>query len=210
MKLVLFGAPGAGKGTVAKIMIKDFNIPQISTGDLFRKAIKDKTSLGQKVSSILASGGLVPDEITIEIVKERTSESDCKNGFILDGFPRTMVQAEAWEKANPIDNAIYFEISDEEVKKRLCGRRVCPKCGEIYNVNFNQPKVDGMCDKDGEKLIIRPDDEESAINNRLEVYHSQTKPLLEYYTRLKKVISVDSSVSPVNTYTQIKEKLKIK
>ena len=179
MKLVLFGAPGAGKGTVAKIMIKDFNIPQISTGDLFRKAIKDQTSLGKKVSSILASGGLVPDELTIDIVKERTSEADCKNGFILDGFPRTMVQAQAWEKANPIDKAIYFDISDEEVKKRLCGRRVCSKCGEIYNVNFNQPKYEGVCDKDGEKLVIRSDDQEDAINNRLEVYHSQTKPLLE-------------------------------
>jgi adenylate kinase len=210
MKLVLFGAPGAGKGTVAKIMIKDFKIPQISTGDLFRKAIKEQTELGKKVSSILASGGLVPDELTIDIVKERTNEADCKNGFILDGFPRTMVQAEAWEKANPIDKAIYFDISDEEVKKRLCGRRVCPKCGEIYNINFNQPKVEGVCDKDGEKLIIRSDDEESAIVNRLEVYHSQTEPLLKYYSKLGKVISVNSSVSPDFTYKQIKENLNIK
>ena len=208
MKLVLFGAPGAGKGTVAKIMIKDFNIPQISTGDLFRKAIKDQTPLGKKVSNILASGGLVPDELTIDIVKERTNEADCKNGFILDGFPRTMIQAEAWEKANPIDKAIYFDISDEEVKKRLCGRRVCPKCNEIYNVNFNQPKVEGICDKDGEKLIIRSDDQEDAINKRLEVYHSQTKPLLEFYSKTGKVITVDSSVSPDFTYKQIKEKLK--
>jgi adenylate kinase len=210
MKLVFFGAPGAGKGTIAKILNQEFGIPQISTGDLFRQAIKDKTDLGKKVSSILDSGGLVPDELTLEIVKERVKKGDCTNGYILDGFPRTLVQAESWEKIAPIDKAIYFDITDDAVKKRLGGRRVCPKCGAIYHIVNNKPEKDGICDVDGEKLYIRPDDKEEAIVKRLEVYHSQTKPLLEYYKKLGKEVTIDSSVSPDKTVEQIKSKVKIK
>lgn len=209
MKLVFFGAPGAGKGTVAKLVIKEWNIPQISTGDLFRRAIKDKTSLGLKVTSILDKGELVPDEVTIDLVKERTNQDDCKGGYILDGFPRTMPQAEAWEKIDAVDRAIYFDISDEVVTKRLSGRRVCPKCGAIYNINSDsqKPKRENTCDYDGETLITRPDDKIEAIQNRLKVYHDQTEPLLGFYKKLDKVVVVDSSVSPDNTFSQIKKNL---
>ncbi len=206
-KLVFFGAPGAGKGTLSKIMVKELNIPQISTGDLFRQAIKDKTELGLKVSSILEKGDLVPDQLTIALVEERVKKDDCKNGYILDGFPRTMIQAEEWEKLDPVDNAIYFEIDDELVKKRLSGRRLCSKCGAIYNIYFGKPKVEGKCDIDGEDLIIRKDDQEDAVINRLEVYYDQTAPLLDYYKKLDKVLTIDASVNPEITFNQIKEKL---
>jgi adenylate kinase len=208
MKLVFFGAPGAGKGTIAKILNQKFGMPQISTGDLFRENIKNKTELGLKVSSILASGGLVPDEVTIELVRDRIKAADCKNGYILDGFPRTLVQAESWEKIAPIDKAIYFDISDEEVKTRLGGRRVCQKCGAIYHVKNNKPKKDGICDNDGEKLLIRPDDAVEAIANRLDVYHKQTEPLLAYYKKIGKEITIDASVSPDKSVAQIKAKVK--
>jgi adenylate kinase len=208
MKLVFFGAPGAGKGTIAKILNQEFGLPQISTGDLFRENIKNKTELGQKVSSILASGGLVPDEVTIELVRDRIKAPDCRNGYILDGFPRTMVQAESWEKIAPIDKAIYFDISDEEVKTRLGGRRVCQKCGAIYHVKNNKPKKEGICDNDGEKLLIRPDDAVDAIANRLDVYHKQTEPLLAFYKKIGKEITIDASVSPDKSVAQIKSKVK--
>ncbi len=208
-KLVFFGAPGAGKGTLSKIMVKEFNIPQISTGDLFRKAIEDKTELGLKVTSILEKGDLVPDELTIALVEERVKKDDCKNGYILDGFPRTMIQAEEWEKIDSIDKAIYFEINDELVKKRLSGRRLCSKCGAIYNIYFGKPKIEGKCDIDGENLIIRKDDQEDAVKNRLDVYYKQTAPLLDYYRKLNKIITIDASVNPEITFNQIKEKLGI-
>ena len=209
MKLVFFGAPGAGKGTIAKMIYERLNIVQISTGDLFRLAIKDKTELGLEVSSILDAGDLVPDDLTIALVEERVKKDDCKNGYILDGFPRTIVQAEAWEKIDPIDNAVFFDISDDEVKKRLGGRRICSKCGAIYNIYSNKSKIEGVCDNDGEKLIIRLDDQEDAIANRLDVYHKQTEPLLGFYTKINKVITIDSSVSPESSFTQVKDKLGI-
>ncbi|OHD12940.1 MAG: adenylate kinase [Spirochaetes bacterium GWD1_27_9] len=208
MKLVFFGAPGAGKGTIAKKFNEEFGIPQISTGDLFRAAIKNKTELGLKVSEIMAKGGLVSDDITIGIVKERIKNDDCKDGYILDGFPRTMIQAENWEKADSVDLAIYFDIKDDEVKKRLGGRRVCPKCGKIYNVFFSKPKVENICDNDNETLIIREDDREEAIANRLVVYHSQTAPLLDYYKKFDKVIAIDATAAPEMVYSQIKKALK--
>jgi adenylate kinase len=209
MKLVFFGAPGAGKGTVAANVTKEWDIPQLSTGDLFRAAIKNKTELGKKVTAILDAGDLVPDEVTVGVVQERVKQDDCNNGYILDGFPRTIPQAEAWEKIDPIDTAIYFDISDEEVISRLGGRRVCTECGAIFNINFEpkRPKKEGICDLCGGDLMTRPDDQADAIKNRLEVYHSQTKPLLELYTKLGKCVTVDSSISPGNTFNQIKEKL---
>jgi len=203
MKLVFFGAPGAGKGTVAKIIFEKNNLVQISTGDLFRAAIKNQTDLGKKVSSILDAGDLVPDELTVALVAERIKEDDCKNGYILDGFPRTIGQAKSWEGIDPIGKAVYFDIDDDIVIKRLGGRRICQKCGAIYNVYFNKPKVEGKCDHDGEALIIRKDDNEESIANRLDVYHKQTEPLLDYYKNLGKVISIDASVNPEKSYNQI-------
>lgn len=209
MKLVFFGAPGAGKGTIAKILFDEYKIVQISTGDLFREAIKNKTELGKKVSGILEKGELVPDEVTIALVEERVKKPDCKNGYLLDGFPRTMVQAERWEKIDPIDKAVYFEIDDELVRKRLSGRRMCPKCGTIYNIFFSRPKVENTCDQDGETLATRKDDSLETINNRLSVYHSQTEPLLGFYEKLKKELTIDASVSAEESYGQIKMQLGI-
>ncbi|MBN2546803.1 MAG: adenylate kinase [Spirochaetes bacterium] len=209
MKLVFFGAPGAGKGTIAKIVYDKNKIVQISTGDLFRNAIKNQTELGKKVSAILERGDLVPDELTIEIVKERIKEKDCNKGYILDGFPRTMIQAESWEKIDPIDRAVYFDISDEVVKRRLGGRRICPKCGAIFNIYTNKPKNEGICDNDGESLIIRKDDQEEAIENRLFIYHEQTKPLISYYKKLDKLVTIDSSVDADTSYQQIIKALKL-
>ncbi len=208
MKFVFLGAPGAGKGTIAKKFNEAYAIPHISTGDLFREAVKNKTELGEKVASILASGGLVPDSLTIAIVKERISKPDCKNGYILDGFPRTIVQAETFEKENPIDLVIFFDISDEEVKKRLGGRRVCEKCGAIYNIYFNKPKKEGICDIDNGNLIIRSDDREEAITKRLEVYHSQTAPLFEFYKKLNKLIIVKATAGSDAIFEDIKAKIK--
>lgn len=210
MKLIFFGAPGAGKGTVAKIISEKDNIIQISTGDLFRDNIKNKTILGKKVSSILDAGNLVPDDLTISIVKDRIQHQDCKNGYILDGFPRTLNQAKEWDKIDPVDKAVYFDITDEDVKKRLGGRRICPKCGAIYNIYSNKSKKEGFCDNDNETLITRKDDQIDAIENRLKVYHEQTKPLIKYYGKLNKLATIDSSVSPEESYKQIMEQLGIK
>jgi adenylate kinase len=209
MKLVFFGAPGAGKGTLAKKLKDLYQIPQISTGDLFRENIKNQTELGKKVSSILSSGGLVPDEVTIEMVKERIKNPDCAKGYILDGFPRTMVQAESWEKIAPIDKAIYFDITDEEVKSRLGGRRTCPSCQAIYHLEYNPPKKEGICDKDGEKLIIRADDQIEAIENRLKVYHEQTEPLMGFYKKIGKMESVDCSKGSDKVFIEFKSKFKL-
>ena len=210
MKLVFFGAPGAGKGTISKKLNEEYGLPQISTGDLFRENIKNRTELGLKVSSILEKGELVPDQLTISIVEMRTKNNDCKNGYILDGFPRTIIQAENWEKISPIDKAIYFDITDKEVMDRLSGRRVCPKCGQIYHILFNKPKKDGKCDNDDETLYIRPDDKEEAINNRLNVYHKQTQPLIEYYTNINKIVKINAVNSFEDVYSEIKSKLKLK
>jgi adenylate kinase len=207
MKLVFFGAPGAGKGTIAQLLLEERKLVQISTGEIFREAIKNKTDLGRQVSGILEKGELVPDELTIALVRERTGQPDCAGGYILDGFPRTMVQAEKWEEIAPIDTAVYFDIEDELVRKRLSGRRMCPKCGAIYNVFFSQPKKDGVCDKDSETLFTRKDDALETINNRLAVYHAQTAPLLGFYKKLGKEITIDASVSAKESYRQIKKKL---
>jgi adenylate kinase len=210
MKLVFFGAPGAGKGTISKRLNEKYLLPQISTGDLFRENIKNKTELGLKVSSILEKGELVPDRLTISIVESKIKDDECKNGYILDGFPRTLNQAESWEKISPIDKAIYFDITDKEVIDRLCGRRVCPKCGQIYHILFNKPKNEGKCNNDNESLYIRPDDKEEAINNRLDVYHKQTEPLIEYYTNIGKIIKINAINSLEEVYNEITSKLNLK
>ena len=199
MKIILLGAPGSGKGTLAKQISRDFNIPQISTGDLLRAIVKEQSELGQKVKSIMECGGLVPDEITIEIVKNRIEKSDCKNGFILDGFPRTIAQAKALENITPIDIIILVELSDDKIIERLSARRTCSGCGEIYNTqNYNKSE----CEKCGATIIQRDDDKPETIKHRLEVYETNTSPLINFYSA--RLFKVSSDCSPEDTYKPVK------
>ena len=207
MKMVFLGPPGAGKGTIAVRAKEFYNIPHISTGDLFRNNIKNETELGLKVKEILASGGLVPDSVTIEMVKNRIAEPDCKNGFILDGFPRTIPQADALAEMTDIDAVVNFVVPMEEVVKRLSGRRMCPSTGRLYHIVFNPPKVEGKDDETGEDLIQRPDDKEDAIVHRLEVYESQTKPLIDYYRKKGLIKEIDASVKPSDVFERLKAAL---
>lgn len=182
MRIILLGAPGAGKGTQAKHIMELFAIPQISTGDMLRSAIKEGTELGLKVKDVMASGGLVSDELIIDLVKERIAQDDCKNGFLFDGFPRTIPQAQALADANiPIDHVVDFHVDDEEIVARLSGRRVHADSGRIYHIQHNPPKQAGLDDITGEALIQRPDDEEATVRKRLAVYHEQTEPLIDFY-----------------------------
>ena len=196
MKLILLGAPGAGKGTQADILSRKLNIPTISTGNMLRAAIANGSAVGLEAKSYLDSGRLVPDSVIIGIVKERLAEPDCANGFILDGMPRTIPQAEALE-ANDIrfDAVVSLEISDEEIIGRMSGRRVCPKCGATFHVVSNPPKTEGVCDVCGEALIIRPDDAPETVQSRLDVYHAQTEPLKDFYARLGNLRSVENAGS---------------
>jgi len=202
MRMVFLGPPGAGKGTVASKAKEYYGIPHISTGDLFRSNIKNETELGLKVKSILASGGLVPDSITIEMVRNRLSEPDCKNGFILDGFPRTIPQADALAEMTELDAVVDFQISEEEVVERLSGRRMCPSTGKIYHIVFNPPKVEGKDDETGEDLIQREDDKEEAIKHRLDVYIQQTEPLINYYKNkgLIREVKTNNALTPAEVF----------
>jgi adenylate kinase len=208
MKLIFLGPPGAGKGTLAALVSKDNGIPQISTGDMFREAIKKETELGKKVKAILASGELVPDEVTVDLVKERLSQPDAQKGYILDGFPRTIPQAEALEKFQKLDAVVNFAIDDALVVKRLSGREVCKNCGAIYHVTNMPSKVKGVCDKCGGPLYTRPDDTLESIKNRLDVYRKQTEPLISFYRTRKVLKDIDSSKSPEDTHRQIQKALK--
>ncbi len=181
MNLVFLGPPGAGKGTIAAVAKDYLHIPHISTGDLFRANIKNETELGKRVKAILASGSLVPDEVTIEMVRNRLGEEDCAAGFILDGFPRTIAQADALSSMTEIDAVINFVLSEEEIIKRLSGRRMCMSTGRTYHILFNPPKVEGRDDETGEVLIQRDDDKPEAIKHRLDVYRESTEPLIKYY-----------------------------
>ncbi|GKW50085.1 adenylate kinase [Halomonas sp. NCCP-2165] len=182
MRLILLGAPGAGKGTQAQFICERFKIPQISTGDMLRAAVKEGSELGLKVKEIMTSGGLVSDEIIIALVKERIAQPDCENGFLFDGFPRTIPQAEAMKDAAvKIDHVLEIAVEDEEIVKRLAGRRVHPGSGRVYHVAYNPPKEAGKDDVTGEALIQRDDDQEATVRNRLAVYHDQTAPLVDYY-----------------------------
>ena len=198
MNIILMGLPGAGKGTQASEIVKKFPIPHISTGDMFRKAIKDETDLGKEAKSYMDRGELVPDEVTVGIVKERISEDDAKKGFLLDGFPRTIDQAESLsqimsELDREIDAVINIEVPEEELMNRLTGRRICEKCGTTYHLVFNPPKVDGICDIDGGKLYQREDDNPETVSNRLSVNVKQSKPILEYYNNKGDLKNIDGS-----------------
>lgn len=196
MKLVMFGPPGAGKGTVAVKLAQKLEIPHISTGDLFRAAIKNQTELGKKVKAILDSGALVPDEVTVDLVRERLTRSDTESGYILDGFPRTVPQAEALATITTLSGVINFDVDDEAIVSRLTGRRICSKCGFSHHVNFLPPRKEGVCDQCGGELIQREDDTEGPIRNRLSVYQSQTEPLIDYYRKSGLIIDIDGSPAP--------------
>jgi len=184
MKIILLGAPGAGKGTQAQFLTKKFNIPQISTGDMLRAAIKAGTEMGKMAKEAMDSGKLVTDDIIIGLVKDRIAEDDCKNGFLLDGFPRTVPQADAVKEAGiDIDAVIEIDVPDEEIVKRMSGRRVHQNSGRTYHLVYNPPKVEGKDDETGEDLIQRADDKEEIVLDRLKVYHDQTKPLIDFYTK---------------------------
>ena len=185
MRIVLLGPPGAGKGTQATYITKKFSIPQISTGDMLRSAVKAGTELGLKAKGIMASGGLVSDDLIIALVKERIQEKDCANGFLFDGFPRTIPQAEALVAAGiEIDKVLEIHVADAEIIARLSGRRVHEDSGRVYHIQYNPPKIDGLDDATGESLVQREDDKESTVRNRLDVYHDQTKPLVGFYKGL--------------------------
>ncbi len=195
MKLIFLGPPGAGKGTLAGLVGKQHKIPQISTGDIFREAVKKQTELGLKVKSIMERGYLVPDELTINLVKERLSREDARKGFILDGFPRTIPQADALNSFQVINAVINFQINDDIVIRRLSGRRTCRSCGAIYHIENRPPKTEGICDNCGGELYVRDDDRVDSIKKRIEVYKNQTEPLIQYYREKYLLKNVDASVS---------------
>ncbi len=200
MRLVLLGAPGAGKGTQAKKLIEKYGIPQISTGDILRKAVADGTPLGKEAKSYMDKGELVPDSVVIGLVKERIAQDDCKNGYILDGFPRNTAQAETLDKVladmnAPLEAALSVDVEKGDLMKRLTGRRTCKSCGQMYNIYFSTSQKDGVCDKCGGELYQRDDDKEETIKKRLDVYEAQTAPLIEYYGKkgiLKSVQGIGS------------------
>lgn len=198
MRFILLGAPGAGKGTQAKQLTDKYKIVQISTGDILRENVKAGTPLGASARSFMEKGLLVPDDVIISMIEERLSKPDCNNGFILDGFPRTVAQADAlgsllMKMGLRLDACVYVEVPEEELIKRISGRRVCNGCGESYHVFFNKPKNEGVCDKCGAGLIHRKDDHEDTVRNRLKVYHNETHPLLDYYLKQGIVLNVDGT-----------------
>ena len=198
MKIVLLGPPGAGKGTQAKSISNRYSIPHISTGDIFRKNISENTPLGIEAKSYMDNGQLVPDEVTINMVKDRLQQDDCKNGYLLDGFPRTVHQAEALdnfltEREESIDTSLLIEVPKEFILERMTGRRVCPSCGASYHIKFNPPTNDGKCDLCGSDVIQRKDDTEETVKERLDVYENQTQPLIDFYKNKKQLSVVDGT-----------------
>ena len=204
MKLILLGAPGAGKGTQAEILCKRFGVPSISTGNILRAAIKDGTPTGVQAKSYIDAGQLVPDEVIIGILNERLAQSDCAKGYILDGVPRTIAQAQAMEESGiEIDAAVALEISEDEILRRMRGRRVCEACGSSFNMEAIPPRVEGICDNCGGKLIQRQDDTPETVHKRLEVYHRETRPLVGYYAERGLLRTVDVSDSKEGTFHRI-------
>jgi len=203
MKLIFLGPPGAGKGTLAKIVSDKYNIPQISTGDLFRSAVKEGTELGIKAKRIMEKGELVPDSLTVELVKERLARSDAASGYILDGFPRTIPQADSLAEFERLDSVINFTLDDGIVIQRLSGRRICRSCGAIYHIINMPASRDGICDRCQGELYTRDDDQIKSIKNRLEVYKKQTEPLIKYYREKGKLKNIDASTDPEKMMAEI-------
>ncbi|MSS64081.1 adenylate kinase [Velocimicrobium porci] len=208
MKIIMLGAPGAGKGTQAKMISEKYGIPHISTGDIFRANIKNETELGKKAKKYMDQGLLVPDELVVDLVVDRLTEEDTKEGYILDGFPRTIPQAEALtnalkERNEDIDFAINVEVPDEVIVERMSGRRACLNCGGTYHVVFNPTKVEGICDSCGGQLVLRDDDKPETVKKRLDVYHEQTQPLIDYYTKQDKVVVVDGTLEMAQVFDAI-------
>lgn len=200
MKLILLGAPGAGKGTQAEVLCKQYSIPAISTGNIIREALKNGTEMGKKAKSYMDQGALVPDEIVIGIIQERLAQADCANGFILDGFPRTIAQAEALDKMGvAIDKVVDIEVADEKIVQRMSGRRVCEKCGASYHLLYKQPKVQDVCDSCAGALIQRKDDHPDTVTERLRVYHEQTEPLKSYYAKQGRLTVVEGQEEVADT-----------
>ena len=208
MKLILLGAPGAGKGTQAEIISEKYNIPTVSTGNIIRAALKNGTEMGLKAKFYIDAGELVPDNVVIGIIKERLSEPDCKEGYILDGFPRTIPQAVALDDMGfVIDAALSIEVADSEIVKRMSGRRVCEKCGASYHTEYKKPDVEGVCNICGGSLVIRKDDEPETVKNRLNVYHEQTEPLKDFYKSCGKLIEVQGQDEVKDTTRLVLEAL---
>ncbi len=208
MKIIMLGAPGAGKGTQAKKIAAKYQIPHISTGDIFRANIKGGTELGMKAKTFMDQGMLVPDEITIGMLMDRIHEADCKNGYVLDGFPRTIPQAESLTKAladmgEAIDYAVNVDVPDENIVSRMGGRRACVACGATYHVVFNAPKQEGICDACKEKLVLRDDDKPETVQKRLNVYHEQTQPLIDYYQKAGVLKEVDGTKNMEDVFHDI-------
>ena len=208
MKIIMLGAPGAGKGTQADKICAKYNIPHISTGDIFRANIKNNTELGQKAKSYMDKGELVPDELVVDLVVDRIKADDCTNGYVLDGFPRTIPQAEALDAAlaainDTVEYAINVEVPDENIINRMSGRRACVACGATYHIVHIPTKVEGVCDKCGAELILRDDDKPETVKNRLNVYHEQTQPLIDYYTAKNVLHEVDGTKAMEDVFSSI-------
>ena len=212
MKIIMLGAPGAGKGTQAKLIAEKYQIPHISTGDIFRANIKEGTDLGKEAKEYMDKGQLVPDELTVRILLDRVSKDDCKNGYVLDGFPRTIPQAEVLDNevaklGDKIDFAIDVDVPDENIIRRMSGRRSCPKCGATYHIEHIPPKKEGLCDTCQSKLIIRDDDKPETVKSRLDVYHKQTQPLIDHYSKLNILRTVDGTQDMQDVFSAITKHL---
>ena len=209
MKIIMLGAPGAGKGTQAKMIASEYQVPHISTGDIFRANIKNGTELGMEAKKYMDQGLLVPDELTVKILLDRVAQADCQNGYVLDGFPRTIPQAEVLDKAltelgDQIDYAINVDVPDENIISRMSGRRACVGCGATYHIKHIPPKTEGICDTCGQELILRDDDKPETVKNRLDVYHKQTQPLIDFYSGKGVLKAVDGTVDMQDVFAAIK------